>query len=41
VDEALLLNADVIRLENGRVFAQGPARAVLAGERERLLQTLA
>jgi len=40
VDEALLLKADVIRLENGRVFAQGPAREVLAGERDRLLQTL-
>jgi len=40
VDEALLLDAEVIRLENGRVFAQGPAREVLAGERERLLEVL-
>jgi molybdate transport system ATP-binding protein len=40
VDEALLLDADVIRLENGRVLAQGPAREVLAGERDRLLEAL-
>jgi molybdate transport system ATP-binding protein len=40
MDEALLLNADVIRLEGGRVLAQGPAREVLAAERDRLLQTL-
>jgi molybdate transport system ATP-binding protein len=40
VDEALLLNADVIRLEEGRVIAQGPAREVLAAERNRMLQTL-
>jgi len=40
VDEALLLNSEVIRLEEGRVIAQGPAREVLAAERERLLQTL-
>jgi len=40
VDEALLLNAEVIRLEDGHVIAQGPAREVLADERNRLLQTL-
>jgi len=40
VDEALLLNAEVIRLEDGRVIAQGPAPEVLATERDRLLQTL-
>jgi molybdate transport system ATP-binding protein len=40
VDEALLLGADVIRIEDGRVLAQGPAAEVLATERERLLQTL-
>jgi len=40
VDEALLLGADVIRLEDGRVIAQGPAREVLAAERERQLQAL-
>jgi molybdate transport system ATP-binding protein len=41
VDEALLLNADVIRLEDGRVIAQGPAREILAQERERQLAALA
>jgi len=41
VDEALLLNAEVIRLEDGRVTAQGPAREVLAQERERQLVALA
>ena len=40
VDEALLLNAEVIRLEDGRVTAQGPAREVLATERDRMLQTI-
>ena len=40
VDEALLLDADVIRLENGRVVAQGPAHEVLADERRRLLSVL-
>jgi len=40
VDEALLLDAQVIRLADGRITAQGPARDVLAAERERLLQTL-
>jgi len=40
VDEALLFNAEVIRLESGRGGAQGPARQVLAAERDRLLQVL-
>lgn len=40
VDEALLLNAHVIRLEDGRITAQGPAREVLAAERENLLKAL-
>jgi molybdate transport system ATP-binding protein len=40
VDEVLLLNAEVVRLESGRVVAQGPAREVLAAERDRLLQAL-
>jgi molybdate transport system ATP-binding protein len=41
VDEALLLNASVIRLADGRVQAQGTAREVLAQERERQLAALA
>jgi molybdate transport system ATP-binding protein len=41
VDETLLLNAEVVRLVNGRVQAQGPAREVLAQERERQLAALA
>jgi molybdate transport system ATP-binding protein len=41
VDEALLLNAEVIRIEDGRVLAQGPAREILADERERQLTALA
>jgi molybdate transport system ATP-binding protein len=40
VDEALLLNAEVIRLEAGNVTAQGLARVVLAEERSRLLTVL-
>jgi molybdate transport system ATP-binding protein len=40
VDEALLLEAQVIRLEDGRITAQGPAREVLANERDRLMQVL-
>jgi molybdate transport system ATP-binding protein len=40
VDEALQLGAEVIRLENGRVAAQGPAREVLTADRDRLLRTL-
>jgi molybdate transport system ATP-binding protein len=41
LEEALLLNAEVIRLEAGTVMAQGPARHVLAEERMRALQMLA
>ena len=41
VDEALLLDAEVIRLEAGHVLAQGPASSVLADERARLLSALA
>jgi molybdate transport system ATP-binding protein len=40
VDEALLLHADVIRLDHGRVLAQGPAAEVLAPDRDRLLAAL-
>jgi molybdate transport system ATP-binding protein len=40
VDEALLLGADIVRIDNGKVIAQGPAHEVLAGERERMLHAL-
>jgi molybdate transport system ATP-binding protein len=40
VEEVLLLNAEVIRIAAGRITAQGPAREVLAPERNRILQTL-
>lgn len=40
VEEALLVHADVIRLDNGHVTAQGPAGQVLASERARMLRTL-
>lgn len=40
VDEALLLNAEVFRIDAGRILAHGPARAVLAEERTRLLNAL-
>jgi molybdate transport system ATP-binding protein len=40
VEEALLLNAEVIRIAAGRITAQGPAGEVLAPERSRMLQTL-
>lgn len=40
VDEALLLQAQVIRLDAGHLVAQGPAGEVLADERERVLQAL-
>ena len=40
VDEALLLDAEVIRIDTGRVLAQGPARDVLAPDRDRLLRAL-
>ena len=40
VDEALLLHAEVLRLEAGKIIAQGPASEVLAEERTRLLEAL-
>jgi molybdate transport system ATP-binding protein len=40
VEEAFLLDAEVIRLEAGRVMAQGPAEAVLAEERQEMLLAL-
>ena len=40
VDEALLLGAEVVRIEIGKVLTQGPVREVLAVERERMLQSL-
>jgi molybdate transport system ATP-binding protein len=40
VDEALLLGAEVLRMESGRVLRQGTAADVLSGERERLLRAL-
>lgn len=40
VVEAFETGADVIVLRNGRIEAQGPARLVLAEERERLLRRL-
>ncbi len=40
-DEALLLQAEVLRLENGQLTAQGPARDILADEIARLKTLLA
>lgn len=40
VAEALLLQAEVVRLEEGKIAAQGPASIVLQQERERLLAVL-
>lgn len=40
IEEALILNAEVIRLENGIVLDQGPASQVLAEERTRMLSLL-
>lgn len=40
VEEALLLGAEVIRLEQGSVIDQGPAPRVLAEERARMLNIL-
>jgi molybdate transport system ATP-binding protein len=40
VEEALLLRADVIRLDAGQVIAQGPALQTLAAERQRMLRVL-
>ena len=40
VGEAFLLGAEVVRVAEGRVVAQGPVEKVLAGEREKLLGVL-
>jgi molybdate transport system ATP-binding protein len=40
VDEALMLGAEVVRIDNGKVVAQGPVVKVLAAERERMLVVL-
>jgi len=40
VDEALLLGAETVRMEGGKVVAQGAARDVLAEERVRMLRNL-
>jgi molybdate transport system ATP-binding protein len=38
--EAFQLEAEVIKIDDGKVIQQGPVAEVLAGERERLLQQL-
>lgn len=40
VEEAIRLDADVVRLEQGRILAQGPAREVLAEEVHRIASVL-
>jgi molybdate transport system ATP-binding protein len=40
VEEALRLEAEVVRLEQGQVAAQGPARTVLAEEAKRIREAL-
>jgi molybdate transport system ATP-binding protein len=40
IEEALILNAEVIRIEQGVIVDQGPASQVLADERARMLQIL-
>jgi molybdate transport system ATP-binding protein len=40
IEEALILNAEVIRLEQGLIVDQGPASQVLADERARMLDVL-
>jgi molybdate transport system ATP-binding protein len=40
VEEALLLDAEVVRLEAGKVMARGPAKDVLADERVAMMRTL-
>lgn len=40
VDESLLLEAEVFRIDSGQILAHGPARAILADERARLLNLL-
>jgi len=40
VEEALLLDADVVRLDAGKVVARGPAKEVLVDERVAMMRTL-
>jgi ABC-type Fe3+/spermidine/putrescine transport system ATPase subunit len=40
IEEAILLNAEIIRIEAGRILAQGPAQEVLAQERTQMLSIL-
>lgn len=40
VEEALLLDAEVVRIHEGRVTTQGPAREVLGAERAQILRVL-
>lgn len=40
IEEALILNAEVIRIEQGLIVDQGPAPQVLADERARMLTVL-
>jgi molybdate transport system ATP-binding protein len=40
IEEAFLLDAEVIRIREGRITRQGPVAEVLADERSRLLQRL-
>jgi len=40
IEEALILQAEVIRIEQGVILEQGPASQVLAEERARMLQIL-
>jgi len=40
VEEAILLGAEVVRLEAGKVIARGPAKDVLADERVAMMRTL-
>jgi molybdate transport system ATP-binding protein len=40
IEEALILQAEVIRIENGCILDQGPASQVLADERTRMLHVL-
>jgi molybdate transport system ATP-binding protein len=40
IEEALILNAEVFRLEHGTIIDQGPASQVLAEERARMLNLL-
>jgi molybdate transport system ATP-binding protein len=40
VEEAMLLGAEVVRLEDGKVVARGPAKEVLADERVAMMRAL-